>query len=171
MSSELSDDAGPGHVLALLHRLRQRTDADLAPRFLEVPGMRGSFGFILGVLPEEGARPTAMAAQTGITKQSFGERVRELERRGWVESLPDPADGRARLIRRTAEGDRVRRMTEEVIASMEHDWAGEVGADRYATFISVLRELAERPDAVGPNHPAATDARRGDRTTPSPQGA
>jgi DNA-binding MarR family transcriptional regulator len=146
MPSERTDDARPEHVLALLHRLRQRTDTDIAPRFRAVPGMRGSFGFILGVLPADGARPTALAAQMGITKQSLGERVRELERRGWVESLPDPADGRARLIRRTAEGDRVRRITEEVIASMEHDWAAQVGADRYATFLSVLRELGDAPD-------------------------
>ena len=137
-------DPQPQHVLALLHRLRQRTDADIAPRFAALPGMRGSFGHILGILPSDGARPTELAAQMGITKQSFGERVRELEQRGWVESQPDPGDGRALLIQRTPEGDRVRDLTERTIASMEHDWAEQVGHRRYETFLAVLKELGDR---------------------------
>jgi DNA-binding MarR family transcriptional regulator len=147
MPTDLAEESPPEHVLALLHRLRQRTDADIAPRFASLPGMRGSFGHILGILPSGGARPTALAAQMGITKQSFGERVRELEQRGWVEAVPDPDDGRAQLIRRTPEGDRVREITEKVIASMENDWADQVGRTRYETFLSVLKELGEQPTA------------------------
>jgi DNA-binding MarR family transcriptional regulator len=146
MPTDRSDDSPPEHVLALLHRLRRRTDADITPRLVSVPGMRGSFGHILGIVPPDGGRATDMATQMGITKQSLGERVRELEQRGWVESVPDPDDGRARLIRRTAEGDRVRAMTEEVIARMERDWADQVGLDRYDVFRAVLRELGEGPD-------------------------
>jgi len=143
------DESQPEHVLAMLHRLRQRTDADIAPRLTSIPAMRGSFGHILGTLPPNGARSTVMAAQMGITKQSFGERVRELEQRGWVESVPDPTDNRARLLRRTAEGDRVRKITEREIGSMEREWADQVGRDRYDVFLSVLKELGDGPDGNG----------------------
>lgn len=138
------------HVVALLHRLRLRTDADLASKLDGVPGMRGSFGAILGILPADGARPTVLAARLGITKQSLGERLRDLEQRGWVESVPDPTDGRALIVRRTADGDRIREITELAIDSMESDWASQVGDRRFRTFLAVLSELGERSMPTGP---------------------
>lgn len=134
-------DAGPSHVFVLLERLRRRADADVAAGLTHVPGMRGSFGRILGTLPSAGSRASDMAGEMGITKQSLGERLRELEDRGWIESAPDPADGRARIIRRTRAGDRIRDTTERAIAEVERSWADQVGPERYDVFISVLREL------------------------------
>jgi DNA-binding MarR family transcriptional regulator len=144
MQDRRAEEGHREHVVALLHRLRQRTDADLASKLDGVPGMRGSFGAILGVLPADGARPTVLAERLGITKQSLGERLRELEQRGWIESVPDPTDGRALIVRRTADGDRIREITGLAIASMESEWAAEVGDRRFRTFLAVLSELGER---------------------------
>src|SRR5690242_18594724 len=49
-----------------------------------------------------GLRATELAARARITKQSMGTLIDELERGGYVERAPDPADGRARLIRLTS---------------------------------------------------------------------
>src|SRR5215207_7111589 len=46
-----------------------------------------------------GSRLTDLAAQAGIMKQSAGFLVDQLERTGYVERVPDPADRRARLVR------------------------------------------------------------------------
>lgn len=110
--------------------------------------MRGSFGRILGTLPGSGARATTIAEEMGITKQALGERLREMEARGWIESTTDPDDGRARIVRRTPEGDRIRGVTERAISAMERDWARQVGVDRYEVFTSVLRELGLAVDDV-----------------------
>jgi len=136
------DVAGPSHVFAALERLNRRADRDmqrLVPPTVE--GLRGSYGRILDLLRPEGVRPSELAEGASITKQAIGQRVRELEQRGWVAVEPDPADGRAVLVRRTAAGEQVRRAAVAAIADMEAEWADVVGADRYATFRAVLDEL------------------------------
>ena len=136
------------HVMVLLERIRREADTELGTRLAGVEGMRGSFGRLLCTLPAGGVRPTAMAADMGITKQALGERLRELEDRGWIVSTPDPDDGRALLVRRTAAGTRIRGRTERAIASMEQDWAERVGAERYRVFTEVLAELGGCSDEV-----------------------
>ena len=57
-----------------------------------------------------------------------------------------------RIINHQRRRDRIRRLAREGIEAMERDWADEVGADRYATFRAVLREIGgtaapeHRPD-------------------------
>jgi DNA-binding MarR family transcriptional regulator len=142
---------GPArHVLAAIERANRRIDADLRrrrPAGLE--GMRGSYGRILDLIGDDGSRPSALAEGSWITKQAVGQRVRELEERGWVTVTPDPADGRAVLVRRTARGDEVRRLARAAISQMESDWAASVGPDRYATFRAVLDELGDQAAADG----------------------
>lgn len=53
---------------------------------------------LMGVLPKEGLRPSELADRLGITKQSVGQLVDELEDAGYVVRRPDPTDGRARLV-------------------------------------------------------------------------
>lgn len=133
-------------IFGHLERLRSRADRDMATLMVSIPGMRGSFGRILTTLPPEGARSTVIAEGMGISKQAVGERLRELERRGWVTSTPDPTDGRARIIRRTKAGDRVRRETLAGIAQMEAAWAEQVGRERYELFLEIIAELGAGAD-------------------------
>ena len=56
-----------------------------------------------------GLRPTKLAGQVGITKQSVNDLLGHLERHGYLVRVPDPADGRARVIRLTAKGQRLER--------------------------------------------------------------
>lgn len=113
----------------------------MAERIRDTGILRGSEGRILGLVSPDGSRPTSLAEGSWITKQAIGKRVRELEERGLVEVRPDPADGRAVLVHRTAKGDRVRAGAEAKIAELERDLAAEVGEDRYRTFREVLVEL------------------------------
>lgn len=53
---------------------------------------------LMGVLPKEGLRPSELADRLGITKQSVGQLVDDLEHAGYVVRRPDPSDGRARLV-------------------------------------------------------------------------
>jgi DNA-binding MarR family transcriptional regulator len=133
------------HVLALLSALERRGGSDVR-RLLEdeADGLRGSYGRILGLVPEEGARPSRLA-EGWISRQAMGQRLREMQERGWVEVSPDPSDGRAVLVRLTSSGERMRRRTEAAVAELELEWARVVGEDRYRVFRSVLSELAAEP--------------------------
>jgi DNA-binding MarR family transcriptional regulator len=138
------------HVLALLGALDRRIDRDLRElRSAYAAGMRGSHGRILGQIADEGSRPSALAAGW-ISKQAIGQRIRELEERGWVSVAADPSDRRAVVVRRTEAGERVRDATVAAIAAMEERWAAAVGAERYAAFRAVLDELGSVLDVEDP---------------------
>lgn len=55
-------------------------------------------------LKAEGSRVTELAEEARVTKQSMGELVVYLEQRGYVERLPDPRDGRAKIVVLTEAG-------------------------------------------------------------------
>ena len=55
----------------------------------------------------DGLRPSQLADQRGITKQSVNDLLGHLERHGYLVREPDSADGRARVIRLTSKGRRL----------------------------------------------------------------
>ena len=63
---------------------------------------------MFGNIDPEGSRLTELAERARMTKQSVGEVATDLEQRGYVERVPDPADGRAKIIRLTERGARPR---------------------------------------------------------------
>ena len=135
----------PAHVLVHLDRVARRGERDIRRLFdaaAPIPGLRGSIGRILSLVPPDGARPTTLAHGAWITKQSLGERIREMEQLGWVTTDADPVDKRAHVVHRTELGDRVLATVERTILAMEAEWSAKVGADRYAVFRAVLAELA-----------------------------
>src|SRR3712207_5727763 len=60
-------------------------------------------------LKGEGSRVTELAEAAGMTKQSMGELVDHLERRGYVERRPDPRDRRAKIVVSTEKGRQIGR--------------------------------------------------------------
>lgn len=131
------------HIFALLDGLNRRGERQIR-RLLETTGvrLRGSYGRLLSLIPNEGARPSHLAGGWA-TRQAVGARLKEMEKIGWVRTRPDPNDGRAVLVHVTAAGQRMLEKGEAAIAALESDWADLVGPERYATFRSVLSELAE----------------------------
>lgn len=53
---------------------------------------------VMAHVTREGLRLTELAARAGITKQAMSELVTDLVKRGYLQTKPDPADGRAKLI-------------------------------------------------------------------------
>ncbi len=145
------------HVLDAIEWFMRRLDHEHRTRIGDsLPIVRGSQGRILHLLPEEGARPTDLAAGGWITKQAVGQRVREMEELGLVETEPDPDDGRAIIVRRTTAGDRVAEAILHDIDEMERAWAREVGEERYAVFRAVLDELGADHAPALLDRPATT---------------
>jgi DNA-binding MarR family transcriptional regulator len=70
----------------------------------------------------KGTRLTQLAARTGLTHQSVGELVDALEKRGYVQRVADPKDGRARLVRLTHKGRRAVTTAIREIAAIESEW-------------------------------------------------
>ena len=93
-----------------------------------------------------GSRLTDLAAQAGITKQSAGFLVDQLERAGYVDRVPDPADGRARLVRIAERGARSVEVSGRIVVEVEAEWTAHVGAARMAQLREILTDLREITD-------------------------
>lgn len=94
-------------------------------------------------ITEEGIRLTELALRTGMTPQSMGYLVDDLERLGYVERARDPQDRRASLIRPTARGRAEVNAAREVIAELERTCARKIGKNRYNALIEDLATLTD----------------------------
>ena len=105
------------------------------------PAIRAPHGNVFAFLDDDGTRVSELAARAQITKQSMAELVAHLERHGYVERIPDPADGRAKLVRATTRGRAVYAIARDVIADIERDWTAELGTTKMRRLRELLQEL------------------------------
>ena len=111
--------------------------------------IRPSHGCVFGTIDPQGSRLTDLAQRAHMTKQSVGEATNDLERRGYVERVPDPDDGRAKIIRLTERGREAQATGRLLIAEIEREWAQRHGEGRVAELRDVLEAIAaERLGAV-----------------------
>jgi DNA-binding MarR family transcriptional regulator len=151
MSDDLHIEPGPWPLPALLDGAKELVTAELHHRLADegYPDIRPGHGCVFRFVDDDGTRLTELAERADCTKQSVGEVVAELERRGYVERLPDPGDGRAKLIRLTPRGDDARRTALRIFADIERRWGEEIGPDRMAALRDTLEAVldAERVPA------------------------
>jgi DNA-binding MarR family transcriptional regulator len=92
-------------------------------------------------LPLEGMHLTELAERAQITKQSMGYLVDYLQERGYVERVPDPVDGRAKLVRYTERGRELYRLARQIVRRIEEDWACRLGEHKMEQLRQLLKEL------------------------------
>ena len=110
------------------------------------PGHGCVFG---GIDPENGSRLTELAERAMMTKQTVGEVVSDLEKLAYVERVPDPDDGRAKIIQLTAKGRGAYITGRRLIDELEGEWAERFGEERMAALRELLEAVyAERFGAV-----------------------
>jgi DNA-binding MarR family transcriptional regulator len=73
----------------------------------------------------------------------MGELVAHLERHGYVERVPDPADRRARLVRATDRGREIYAIAREFVAELEQHLTERLGPEKVRTLRALLVELNE----------------------------
>src|SRR5919112_2208243 len=78
----------------------------------------------------EGTRLTVLAERAQIAKQTATALVDKLERAGYVERVPDPSDGRARLVRMTPRAEAALPIARAEEDRIEAEWQDHLGAER-----------------------------------------
>lgn len=106
-----------------------------------VTDIRAAHITVFRELEEGGSRITDMAARAGITKQSMSALVEHLEGRGYILRVPDPNDGRARLIRLTRKGERIYRFGMRIGREVEVGWQRHLGSKEFRQLRSLLTKL------------------------------
>ena len=81
------------HLVALLEWVWRRTKRELDTAGRELaPDLRPSHVRLISITPAGGMRLGDLATKAGMTAQSLGELVDTLNRAGYTEVIPDPAD-------------------------------------------------------------------------------
>lgn len=93
-----------------------------------------------------GTRLTVLAEAAQVTKQTAGFLVDQLEKAGYVERVPDPTDGRARLVRVTEKAKSAVPVANEEMARIEAEWEQHIGKRRMAALREALEMLGEITD-------------------------
>ena len=109
--------------------------------------IKPSHSAVFAQIEPGGSRLTKLAAGAGMTPQSMGVIVDELESLGYVERRPDPSDRRAKLISLTALGRRAVDAGEATITGIEQDLVdvlGERGARQLRTLLGKILESGGR---------------------------
>jgi DNA-binding MarR family transcriptional regulator len=129
----------------LLAQVKRLAVQDMFSRMADegFPDVREGHGCVFGFINvEQGSRLTDLADRSGLTKQAVGEAVAELERKGYLERVPDPEDGRAKIIKLTERGVDAANTGRRLFEEIEDEWAERYGEERVASLRECSEEIA-----------------------------
>jgi DNA-binding MarR family transcriptional regulator len=89
----------------------------------------------------QGARPSELAAERGISKQAANYLLGQLEQLGYLERQPDASDGRSKRIALTDRGKQAAHTIRDAVKDIERGWETRLGRDRFAQLKALLLEL------------------------------
>ena len=137
-------DASLGILLFVAHReLERRVFEEVRAAGFEATMSQAR---IFQRIDEQGSRVTKLAESAGVTKQTAGYLVDQLEELGYVERVPDPDDARARLVRVTDRGRRAVEVARPVEEQVYAEWAAHLGGadlERLREILTRLREVTD----------------------------
>lgn len=116
-------------------------------RHLELMGQAGfgdlrrAHNSVVVNLPAKGLRLTEIADAAGISKQATAELVDDLVRKGYLQRIPDPSDGRAKIIRWAARGEEAHAATMKAFTTIESEMAALLGEHGMEQLKGALGEL------------------------------
>jgi DNA-binding MarR family transcriptional regulator len=90
----------------------------------------------------EGCRPSQLAEQMQITKQSINDLLRHLEKHRYIRLEPDPDDSRARQVRLTRRGYQFEATVRRHAQAAEQHIVEALGKDRFKEFREALFRIA-----------------------------
>lgn len=132
-------------LIALVYRANKALQHDMTRQAHEAghPEIKLSHNAVFATLRAEGSRATDMADAMGITRQSLGEVLRDMESAGIVSMRPDPTDGRAKLVTYTPAGLAIAAEGFDHIRALEVRLQRELGEQEYAQFRAALARVAD----------------------------
>lgn len=116
------------------------------------PGVRPSHSRVFENLDPDGTRLTVLAARARVSHPSMSELVGSIERLGYLERVPDPDDGRARVVRLTDEGRALQRRALLELRGLEAEWSRRAGLGTAQELVAALARVV----VTGEDGPAAT---------------
>jgi DNA-binding MarR family transcriptional regulator len=103
------------------------------------PEVTRAHSLVFAQLDPAGTRTAEIARRAGVSRQAVHQTVRELQRLGLVELVPDPANRSAKLVVATDRGRQSTRVALAALAALEVELTRRLGRRR----VQALREALE----------------------------
>ena len=133
----------PANLVVLLReaylRLNDVVLARLAQRGHQA--VRPAHAAVFQYLDDTGTTVSLLAERARMTKQAMAEQVRHLETHGYVRRVPDPTDGRAKLVLPTDLGNQVIEVAQSLAPEIEQRISALLGAERTSALRADLETL------------------------------
>jgi DNA-binding MarR family transcriptional regulator len=142
---EALDSPRPGLTQLLLQASR-RLESELYNRLQgsEYGDVRPSHGAVFGNIDASGTQPVDLARRAGMTKQSMGELIQDLEQKGYVRREVVERDKRHRLVVLSERGRAYQDHVRQLEDALEQDYAREIGKRAFDSLRSGLARLREQ---------------------------
>jgi DNA-binding MarR family transcriptional regulator len=99
-------------------------------------------GFALQAIGPHGSTISELGRQLGVSKQAAAKTVTSLERAGYVRREPDPGDGRAVRLARTARGEEMLALSDAFFETYRDRLTDALGPRRLAELEDGLEQMA-----------------------------
>ena len=131
------------YVGALLRLCWQRARARIndAIRAAGFDDLQETHMLVFSYPPPDGVRPSDLARRLNMSRQATNHVIAQMETMGYLERRPLPGKER-RLVYMTARGWSVGDAIFACLRELQEEWTEEIGPERFAEFMAVLRMLA-----------------------------
>ncbi|WP_116367318.1 MarR family winged helix-turn-helix transcriptional regulator [Parahaliea mediterranea] len=99
-------------------------------------------------------RPSAIAERLGVSRQAVHTSIRELDRLGLIDLVPDPDDGRATIATLNRKGEPARVLAIQVLEELEEELGRRIGKREVGQF----RRALEKDWGAPPEFPLEDDS-------------
>lgn len=89
----------------------------------------------------EGTRQADIVARMGLSKQAVQQLIQDLEQAGIVHRVPDPEDGRGKIVKFTQAGLDAQRDSAKVKRAVEDELRAQLGKDDFETLFRLLGSI------------------------------
>jgi DNA-binding MarR family transcriptional regulator len=110
--------------------------------------LRPAHSSVLRNIEADGSRVVELAERAGMAKQSMAYLTESLAKLGYVHIVPDPSDGRAKLVRLTERGEKAVSTLTRFSIEAEQDLCRSIGAERLAGLRAAMNEVLAALDEV-----------------------
>ncbi|MEE1803398.1 MarR family winged helix-turn-helix transcriptional regulator [Streptomyces sp. NPDC101062] len=106
------------------------------------------FAVLNALVAEPGLDQRTAGERVGLDRSTIAEVVTRLSRRGLVDKVRDPRDGRRFMLRPTEEGERTHRKLALRAARMNQVFLGPLSPAEQAVFFDLLRRVSEAAESL-----------------------
>jgi DNA-binding MarR family transcriptional regulator len=143
----------PGHLARRLQQAHHLLWNAMVSEEITSP----QFAVLNALVAEPGLDQRTVGERVGLDRSTIAEVISRLSRRGLLDKVRDPQDGRRFLLRLTDEGARMHRKLTVRTARMNQVFLAPLSAEERAVFFSLLQRVSDAAEGLrNPGEPLVT---------------